>query len=111
MNQIAEVKVEGILEVIVKQVKGIKECTIYASRIGDNGSWKYIRQNGQILCNKTHLNPQEMAEALKIAYRKKNLEGEIHWKYNNQNHKSYSISKKNPTVLLTTSPLGKPLGW
>ena len=79
MNQTpVKEKVDGILEIILKEDLPKK---IYASRINGNGSWSYIRSNGQVLRKETKLNPKQMAIAIGKEYSKLGIDGKIRWSY------------------------------
>ena len=72
--------IDGVLEIILAK-NSKKKQIIYASRINENGTWHYYRNNGQILARKSSLNPEQMAIALGKEYNRRNLDGEIHWRY------------------------------
>lgn len=74
--------IDGVLEILITEKLCLKKThTIYASKINDNGTWEYYRKNGQNLAKKSSLNPEQMALALGREYSKRNMKGEIHWRY------------------------------
>ena len=85
---------EKVGKIIVVNNTKRKKFTIDAIRLGGNGHYKYVSQNGKTILNKAKLNPQEYAESLAKAYAKKGMSGQIGWIYKKPktNHKSYSLT-------------------
>ena len=91
-----EEKVEAVLEVTVEKGSEVKTSLIYASRINGNGSWRYIRSNGQKY-RKTIWNPKQMAEKLAEEYDSRGKNGQVHYLWIPEKNHTLKDTIKSPT--------------
>ena len=70
-------RMDGSLEITLENESSI---TMYGYKVGDNGNWRCVRSNGQILTRQTSLNPKQMAKTLGQIYCDRGENGSITYK-------------------------------
>ena len=76
-----EEKVEAVLEAtFIRKGSEMKTSLVFASRINGNGSWRYVRNNGQKFGKEKTLNPMEMAKNMvKVGIKDGYQEYQVHY--------------------------------